>query len=449
MNEFNFTNARLQKIINATGKDEEYGDTGQQGLILRLTKSNSKIFRLKVWNKQKREMVQRVIGHYPKMAINAAREIVARDVLDIANGIDITERTRQIREEKTFEEVFRIWLDDFAKETRKKIWEEDERRYNLYIAEHLGSMRISAITPDILRTWRRKLTERDTRRKGKLSKPTINRAFAIVRAVFNCCAPHLQNPCSQVPKFQEKKRDTFLKSDELASFFKALDHPDTPDYMRDYLLLSLYTGARRSNVLAMRWEHIDLNMKIWLLPGDEMKNTEPMVVPLLDQARVILEERKKTTSSAFVFPSPKSATGHLVEPKKAWKGLLARAGLPPTYWLHDLRRTMGSWQAITGTSTKIIGASLGHKSEAATAHYAHLIIEPVRAAMQRAADAMDGNQKTPAACRSISAGNFTVTIPEQRFSISVSIDENLVEVIQKELVRRLIDDEMEIVIDRN
>ncbi len=65
-----------------------------------------------------------------------------------------------------------------------------------------------------------------------------------------------------------------------------------------------------------------------------------------------------------------------------------QAGLNPHYRLRDLRRTMGSWQAITGSSTKIIGASLGHKTEQATAIYARLTIDPVRKSMEKAA-AMD------------------------------------------------------------
>lgn len=50
---------------------------------------------------------------------------------------------------------------------------------------------------------------------------------------------------------------------------------------------------------------------------------------------------------------------------------------------------MGSWQAITGSSTKIIGASLGHKTEQATAIYARLTIDPIRESVERAAAAMD------------------------------------------------------------
>lgn len=110
----------------------------------------------------------------------------------------------------------------------------------------------------------------------------------------------------------------------------------------------------------------------------------------MDQAVKILSRRKRFSKSEFEFQSlKKSNTGHLIESKKAWKSLLKSADLTLSYQLHDLRRTMGCWQAITGSSTKTIGASLGHKSEQATAHYAYLTIEPVRADMQRAADAMD------------------------------------------------------------
>ena len=56
--------------------------------------------------------------------------------------------------------------------------------------------------------------------------------------------------------------------------------------------------------------------------------------------------------------------------------------------LHDLRRTLGSFQAITGASLQVIGKSLGHKSQAATQIYARLHHDPVRNAVERATDAM-------------------------------------------------------------
>jgi integrase len=55
--------------------------------------------------------------------------------------------------------------------------------------------------------------------------------------------------------------------------------------------------------------------------------------------------------------------------------------------IHDLRRTLGSWQAINGESLSVIGKSLGHKNIATTAIYARLQLDPVRASMEKATEA--------------------------------------------------------------
>jgi integrase len=56
--------------------------------------------------------------------------------------------------------------------------------------------------------------------------------------------------------------------------------------------------------------------------------------------------------------------------------------------IHDLRRTLGSWQAKTGASLAIIGKSLNHKSHQATAIYARLDLDPVRQSVNTATQAM-------------------------------------------------------------
>ncbi len=57
-------------------------------------------------------------------------------------------------------------------------------------------------------------------------------------------------------------------------------------------------------------------------------------------------------------------------------------------WIHDLRRTFGSYQSMGGTSLHIIGKSLGHKSIAATQVYARLQMEPFRNSVEKAIDQM-------------------------------------------------------------
>ena len=96
---------------------------------------------------------------------------------------------------------------------------------------------------------------------------------------------------------------------------------------------------------------------------------------------------KQNAKSEWVLPSKKSVSGHFNSPKRSWEMLLKRAGIE-NLRLHDLRRTMGSYQAISGASLNIIGKSLGHKSTSATQVYARLSMDPIRDSMQKATDMM-------------------------------------------------------------
>lgn len=190
------------------------------------------------------------------------------------------------------------------------------------------------------------------------------------------------NPCRGVRRHKENKRSRFLTPGELPAFFKAVAECRNP-VARDYIKMSLVTGARRSNVLAMRWDQINFNSNEWLIPVT--KNGEPQTIPLLPQALEILAERKAdpdAANSPFVFPST-GAKGHLVEPKRAWDTIRKKAGIEDVR-LHDLRRTFGAWMAGSGANLSIIGKSLNHKSLDTTKTYDRLWSDPVRAAMEKA-----------------------------------------------------------------
>jgi integrase len=122
-----------------------------------------------------------------------------------------------------------------------------------------------------------------------------------------------------------------------------------------------------------------------------------VVVPLVEQAQNILRARREQHGGQpWVFPGPGKA-GHLVEVRKAWVRICKAAGLE-NLRIHDLRRTLGSWQALSGASEIIIGKSLGHApGSKATAVYARLGVDPVRQSLDVATGKMialqNGNGK--------------------------------------------------------
>ncbi len=140
----------------------------------------------------------------------------------------------------------------------------------------------------------------------------------------------------------------------------------------------------------MRWDEIDFKRKIWRIP--ETKNGEPLEIPLVQDVLILLKRRKKEIKSEWVFPSTTSKSGHLEEPKRMWKRLLKNSGIKDLR-IHDIRRTLGSYQAIGGSSLTIIGKSLGHKSQQATQVYSRLNDSPVRASMEKAIKSMRRNKE--------------------------------------------------------
>jgi integrase len=136
----------------------------------------------------------------------------------------------------------------------------------------------------------------------------------------------------------------------------------------------------------MKWSDIDNEREVWTINPEESKNSQRLTIPLLPQVIEILTRRRKTSNSTFVFPS-NSASGHYQEPKKAWHTLLKRADIKNVR-IHDLRRTMGSYQTMTGASTTIVGKTLGHKSQQSTAVYARMTLDPVRDSMHAAVELM-------------------------------------------------------------
>lgn len=224
---------------------------------------------------------------------------------------------------------------------------------------------------------------------GRTRKHTANRTVQLVRLLFNFAITvelwRGENPAARIKLHHEARRERFLQPDELARLFSALRDEPNPD-LRDFVNLALWTGARKADVFAMRWDNISLADNRWQVPNP--KSRTPYTVPLTPEAVKILKDRLHTrlANNPFVFPSH-GKSGHVEDLKARWKELLKRAAIT-NLRIHDLRRTQGSWQAGLGVSLPIIGKSLGHASLAATAVYAQLNLDPVRAAMTAANAAM-------------------------------------------------------------
>jgi integrase len=383
--EINFTKKALTNLQPPEGKKRVYVyDHKESGLVMQVMPTGRKTFQFYKWFKKGKIAVRVTIGTFPDWTIEQARKEAQECKADMANGINPADKKRKARTEMTFKELFEIYMDRHSR-PRKRTWQEDLDKFETYL-KPLGRKRLSEVKKNHISAIHSRI--------GKEHKVTANRVLALVSSIFGRAIEYglweSINPCLGIRKFPEKSRDRFLQADELPHFFKALNE-EPNETLRDYIFISLLTGARRSNVLSMRWNELNLEQGTWKIP--RTKTGDSQTVTLTLEAIEILKVRKRETSSVFVFPG-NGRTGHLIEPKTGWRRILERAGIKDLR-IHDLRRTLGSWQAITGSSLPIIGKSLNHKNASTTQIYARLNLDPVRESVQKATVAMikAGNRK--------------------------------------------------------
>ncbi|MBF0609530.1 MAG: tyrosine-type recombinase/integrase [Magnetococcales bacterium] len=379
-----FTHASVVALVPPQQGRDTWLDERVPGLQLRITSNG-----IKTWSWYRRipgGQPERVtLGRWPAMSIDDARRHAIRLNAAATDGENPAQMRRDARQEITFADLFATYMERWAK-PRKKTWQDDEAYFRLHLAEDMGKKKLSSITRREIALIHVKIGEKH---------PTMaNRVIALISSVFGRAKEwgiwEGENPCLGVRRYQEESRTRFLSNEEIERFLTSI--LEESESTRAFFLLSLLTGARRENVQAMRWDQIDLEQQVWRIPAT--KNTRgkprPLTVPLVPMAADILTNLQGNGPlSEWVFPSPRSTTGHLVEPRKAWERILARAEIEDAR-IHDLRRTMGSWQAITGASLPVIGKSLGHYSQQSTAIYARLNLDPVRKSMEKAAQAMIG-----------------------------------------------------------
>jgi integrase len=171
---------------------------------------------------------------------------------------------------------------------------------------------------------------------------------------------------------EPKSRDRVLTDSELAAIWCECGEDD---FGRIVKLLML-TGQRRDEVGKLRWSEVDLDRKLWTIPGERTKNHREHVVPLSSAAFVLIPEQRRDD---YVFGQGVGFSG--------WSKARARLTGVSNWRLHDLRRSVATGMAELGVLPHIIEAVLNHVSghrAGVAGIYNRARYEPeVRAALER------------------------------------------------------------------
>lgn len=249
---------------------------------------------------------------------------------------------------------------------RKRSWKTEVgilRRHTLPI---FAEAKLGAITRFALTRWLEGLRD-----KG-LSPSTCNRALFLMKYVFNCARRWgflAESPARDVSVLPEKDfRERYLSDKEARRLLKALDAEKNRQAAQAVRLL-LFTGARKSEILAARWENVDVERRILTVPLS--KSGRARHIPLSDAALQVLAEIPH--KSEWIFPSSRSGS-HIRTIYGAWDRVRRRVGLRDVR-LHDLRHSFASFLVNSGCTLYEVQKILGHQNPKVTTRYAHLAQE--------------------------------------------------------------------------
>ena len=373
----NFTVTALQAIkAPATGRAWIY-DTKVPGLTFMLTSTGAASFY--VYKRMDGRPERFRLGGFPELSIEQARRLAQQRIGDYLDGKNPATAKRSARAAASFGDLFTLYIDMHAK-PKKRTWREDEAKYNQHLKQW-ASRKAGSITRDDVRALHVKI--------GKATPGAANRTLSLLSKVF-AFAGITPNPARGIERFPEHSRERFIEPHEVPAFFTALGKED--QVWQDFFLCALLTGARSGNLQRMRWDNVDLPGMLWTIPETEFKTKRIMRIPLVPGVAEILKRRLAERGNGpdgkpceWVFA--RSGGDHVTQPHHAWERIRQNSGLKDIR-VHDLRRSCGSWQAALGSNISVIGKSLGHSAISTTAVYSRVQMDPVRASMGAAADAI-------------------------------------------------------------
>ena len=355
-----FSTDREIKNLKAGEKRYTAKDAVANGLFLDITTTGAKSwwYRYSLHGKQERL----VIGRYPDLSLKEARQVRDESASLVAKGISPKQNKNKVTS-VLFSDYGERYLNEVIKKERKN-------PYNMILCLNndiypmIGHIALDQITVDDVRRviWRKKDQGYDA---------SANQVRGLLKRMFDYAMTLglvLYNVVQAIPSrhiYKVVPRNRYLSTSEIRTYYTTLLNSRIYRPRKLGLLLSLLTLVRKSELLRAKWEHIDFEQRIWLIPETKADSatghSREMVVYMSDQVIEIFKELKTIAGDEpYVFVGRKSGT-HIRHNafNTAQKSALALTDIP-NFTVHDLRRTASTHLNEQGFNSDAIEACLNH-----------------------------------------------------------------------------------------
>lgn len=346
----------------------DYFDAGTTGLALRVT-ANHKSWTFTFTSPKDGKRARLTLGGYPSTSLARARA----EAIGAKGHVDQGQDPRDLMASRnagamTVADLFRSYVEKHARPALRSS-QAIERRMKVDVLPVIGAIKLSELHR---RDINRVLDPIVARGAPIQARVVFQNLRAMLRwAVSRGDMDHSPTEGMRSPS-TDVARERCLSDDEIRTLWHVMPTAlSRSKSCQRIVKLCLITGQRVGEVSGMRRDEIDLERKIWSLPGTRTKNGHPHQVPLSEMAKRIVEESMGDSKGPFIFqgegeepeglaPSAVSRTigrGNAVTKEKP----VSRFGI--AHWTtHDLRRTALTGMARLGVSPTVLGHVANHRT---------------------------------------------------------------------------------------
>ncbi|WP_421722475.1 tyrosine-type recombinase/integrase [Alloalcanivorax xenomutans] len=379
---------KLTKTIVAGAQpgetDIELRDTLVPGFFCKVTPTGRKVFMLQYrTNSGKRRKPS--LGLFGELTVEQARTLAQDLLADVRRGNDPSGQKARDRQAPTVKDLCKRFMEDHCIPHNKPLTQK-KNQYHIdkYLLPSMGTLKVHEVErADILALMKR-LEKTPTQ---------ANRILACVHKMFNLAElwgyrPDGTNPCRHVTKFPEKGKTRLLTDKEMILLFRQLEKTEEEEFEHPSPILGIRLqfafAARMSEILALRWEWVDLVGRRVVWPDSK---TGDMSKPISSEAYELLSDAAIHSKSEYVCPALEDPNKPLTQNAYygAWRRILKRAGIP-LVGTHGIRHRAATDIANSGIPIKVGMALTAHKTVTMFMRYVHVEDDPVREAAELVAN---------------------------------------------------------------
>jgi integrase len=359
-------------------KDYVLWDTELTEFAIRVWPSGRKVYFVRYRTKEGIKRYK-TLGQHGKITAEQARTKALQYFSRVQQGDDPAAEEVTLRRAPTMAELADRYMREHSLVKKKPgSIRPDEYNLHCHVLPALGSKKVVAVTRADIASLHHAM---------RATPGAANRVLSLLSKMFTLAEqwglrPEGSNPVRHIQRYRERRFDRFLSAEELARLGEVLAEAERRQMEYASVIaairLLIFTGARLSEILELRWQQVDFDHTCLRLPDSK---SGAKLIYLSPPALEVLYGIERHESNPYVIVG-REPCSHLVNLRKPWSRLRARAGLSDVR-IHDLRHSFASVGAALGLSLPIIGKMLGHNHAATTQRYAHLGADPIKDAVDK------------------------------------------------------------------